>query len=88
MKASCWVCPNTFEAPSYGAVQGKHSGGYFGVCPQCRINAHIGRMVQNMKPGHSLGRDDFGWLASTIDQDRHGKTAAEALEKAGCGEEG
>lgn len=44
----CLICESTFDEGDQCAVEGKHSGALYGVCPTCRKHAEIGKRVSQL----------------------------------------
>lgn len=46
----CIICESAYDEGDQCAIEGKHSGALYGVCPVCRRHAAIGKRVEGMKP--------------------------------------
>lgn len=46
----CLVCENTYDEGDQCAIEGKHSGALYGVCPACRRHVEIGKRVESEDP--------------------------------------
>jgi hypothetical protein len=45
----CLICEHAYDEGDQSAIEGKHSGALYGVCPTCRKHAEIGERVMGME---------------------------------------
>lgn len=46
----CLICEAAYDEGDQCAIEGKHSGALYGVCPTCRKHAEIGKRVETEDP--------------------------------------
>ena len=56
----CLICESTYDEGDQCAIEGKHSGALYGVCPTCRRHANIGKRIEEMEECE-CGLNGCGW---------------------------
>ena len=90
--AECLICTNSIErGKEIRAIADRFSGNVFSVCPQCRADLDLGRMVRKMKDGSRLDAPNpysaiKQWRYSELEKGYTAGDTPEAALKAAKGE--